>query len=240
MELWERIKRDFRFEKDEVVGLLVSSLAFGFIFFYNFRDTLGNFIASVVIVAISLVFHIAAQKIVGLHLGVKVEYKLWWYGILAGLIAVFVSNGKVWWLIVPGGVVCSLIAKYRLGRFYYGLNYVVLGAVGWTGPVASIIFASLFKNLNMYFLSVPIPLFQKIFIWNLVFAVFSLIPIPPLDGHYTFFAGRLTYAFVAGSIAVYCLLILILGVYSFVWALIGGAIIYVVYLVTFELGAWYR
>lgn len=182
MELWERIKRDFRFEKDEVIGLLVSSLAFGFIFFYSFRDTLGNFIASVLIVAISLFFHIAVQKIVGLKLGVKVEYKLWWYGILVSLIAVLISGGRVWWLVIPGGAVCSIIAKYRLGRFNVGLNYVVLGAIGWAGPVASVIFGSIFKNINLYLISVPVPILHKIFIWNLVYAIFSLIPYCPLTG----------------------------------------------------------
>ncbi len=239
MELWERIKRDFRFEKDELIGLLISSLAFGFIFFYGvFKDTLGNLIAAVLVVAVCLFTHISAQKLVGLHLGIKVEYKLWWYGILASLIAVFISGGRVWWLIVPGGVVCSVIAKYRLGRFQFGLNYVALGTVGWAGPVSSIIFGGIiFKNLNLYTPFVS-PWFDLIFKWSLIYAVFSLLPIPPLDGHYIFFSGRLNYAFIAGSIAVYCLLILLLGVYSYIWALIGGFLIYVIYLTTFEIKAW--
>jgi hypothetical protein len=81
-------------------------------------------------------------------------------------------------------------------------------------------------------------LFQKIFIWNLVYAIWSILPIPPLDGHQTFFAGRLTYVFTAGIIAIYCVLILFIGVYSWIWAVIGGFIIYLLYLFLFERTAW--
>ncbi len=239
MELWERIKRDFRFEKDEITSLIISSVAFGFIFFYGYlSDTLANLIIAIAVVAVCILFHVSAQKIVGLHLGIKVEYKLWWYGILASLIAVLISGGKIWWIVLPGGVACSIIAKYRMGRFQFGLNYVILGTIGWTGPIASIVLGSIAKNLNLY-TPITLPFFDLLFKFSLVYAIFSLIPIPPLDGHYTFFAGRLTYAFVAASISVYCLLILLLGVYSFIWAIIGGFLIYLIYLVTFELGSWY-
>jgi len=236
MELIERIKRDFTFHFDELKGLAIATLVLAFVF--TFREwSLINLFYAILIIALSLIVHISAQKIVGLHLGVKVEFKLWWYGLLASLIAVFLSNGRVWWIIVPGGFITSIIAKYRLGKFRYGLGYHLMGVVGLTGPVASIILGSIFKNINLY-TPITSPLLDKVFVFNLVYAVFSLLPIPPLDGHYTFFAGRLTFAFVAGSIVVYCLLILLLGVYSFIWALIGGGIIYILYYTLFERKAW--
>lgn len=236
MELIERIKRDFGFSADEIKGLVIATLVLAFIF--TFREwSLSNLFYSVLIIALSLIVHVSCQKIVGLHLGVKVDFRIWWYGLLASVVAVFISNGRVWWLIIPGGVVISIIAKYRLGKFRYGLGYHLMGIVGLTGPVASIVLGSIFKNINLY-TPITSPLLDKIFIWNLVYAVFCLMPIPPLDGHYTFFAGRLTYAFVAGSIFVYCMLILLLGIYSFIWAIIGGGIIYVVYYVLFERVYW--
>jgi Zn-dependent protease len=236
MELLERIKRDFTFDLDELKGLVIATLILAFIF--TFRDwSLSNLFYAVLFIALSLIVHVSVQKIVGLQLGVKVDFRLWWYGLLAGLILVFITNGQVWWVIVPGGVITSIIAKYRLGKFRYGLGYHLMGIVGFTGPVTSIILGSIFKNINLY-TPITSALLDKIFIWNLVYAVWCLVPIPPLDGHYTFFAGRLTYAFVSGSIFVYCMLILILGVYSFIWALIGGGIIYALYYIFFERGFW--
>jgi hypothetical protein len=236
MELLERIKRDVRFNSDEVKAIGVCAIILGFVF--AFGDwSIFNFITAVLIVLVSIAFHVFLQKIVGVHLGAKVEFKLWWYGLLASVILVFISNGKLWWLIIPGGFTASIFAKYRVGKFRFGLNYRVLGIIGLTGPIASIIFASIFQNINLY-TPIYLGLFQKIFIWNLVYAIWSVLPIPPLDGHNTFFAGRLTYVFTAGIIIIYSLLILIGGVYSWIWALIGGFIIYLLYLFLFERTAW--
>ena len=237
LEIFERIKRDVRFSMDEVKAIAVSGLILGFVF--AFGDwSITNLIAAVLIVLASITFHVYAQKIVGVKLGAKVEYKLWWYGLLASLVLVFVTNGRIWWLIVPGGFTATLMAKYRIGKYRYGMNYRVLGFVGLAGPIASVIFGSIFQNINLY-TPIQFSFFQKIFIWNLIYAVWSVLPIPPLDGHNTFFAGRLTYVFAAGAIAVYSLLIIFGGVYSLVWALIGAVIIYLLYLFLFERTAWY-
>jgi len=238
MELFERIKRDVRFSMDEVKALAISALILGFAL--TFKEwSFFNFIAAILLVLASLVFKLFIQKVVGVHTGAKVQYKMWWYGLLASLVLVFISNGRLWWLIVPGGFTATIIAKYRIGKFRYGVNYRVLGIIGLAGPIAAVIFGSIFQNINLY-TPIYVPLFQKIFIWNLIFAVWSVLPIPPLDGHHTFFAGRLTYVLTAGIIAVYCLLILFIGIYSFIWAVIGGFIIYLIYLFGFERKAWYN
>ena len=162
MELLERIKRDVRFSLDEVKAISISALILGFVFAFG-NWSVFNFIAAVLIVLISITFHVYAQKIVGVKLGAKVEYKLWWYGLLASLVLVFITNGKIWWLIVPGGFTAAILAKYRIGKFRFGLNYRVLGFIGLTGPIASIIFGSIFKNLLLY-TPIQVALFQKIFI----------------------------------------------------------------------------
>ena len=236
MELLERIKRDVRFSMDEVKAIGISGIILGFVFAFG-SWSIFNFVTAVLIVIASIAFHVLAQKIVGVKLGAAVEYKLWWYGLLASVILVFITNGRFWWLIIPGGFTASIIAKYRVGKYRFGLNYRVLGTIGLTGPIASIIFASIFQNINLY-TPLNIAIFQKIFIWNLVYAIWSVLPIPPLDGHNTFFAGRLTYVFTAGIIIVYSLLILIAGIYSWIWALIGAFIIYLLYLFLFERTAW--
>ena len=236
MELIERIKRDVRFSFDEIKALGISALILGFVFAFQEWSIL-NFIAAMLIVLASITFHVFVQKVVGVKSGAGVEYKIWWYGLIASLVLVLISNGKIWWLIVPGGFTASIIAKYRMGKFRFGLNYRILGAIGLAGPVASVILGSIFKNILLY-TSIQADIFQKIFIWNLIYAIWSILPIPPLDGHHTFFAGRLTYVAVSGAIAVYCLLILLLGIYSLIWTAVGALVIYLLYLFMFERTAW--
>jgi len=79
-------------------------------------------------------------------------------------------------------------------------------------------------------------LFNSIFIFNLAYAVGQMLPIPPLDGHYLVFASRLWYAFLFGTIVTYVLLALLVSVYSWIFAVIAGGLIWLIFYTTFEKG----
>ena len=236
-DLIDKIKRYFTFSKEELKVILVSSLVVGFMF--AFRDfSLYNLITAIGIVILSLLLHISIQKIAGLHDGFGTEFKIWWMGLLIGLVITFITNGRIWWIVFPGGIVFSMLARHRLGKFRYGMNYWPMGIIAFAGPIASIVFGTVFKNINLYLLNSAFPLFDRIFIFNLVFAACQMLPIPPLDGHYMFFASRSAYAFLLGTIITYVVLVLGLQLYSWVWALIIGAILWLVYYIKFERVAW--
>jgi len=235
----DKVKKYFRFSKDEVKTILISSLIIGFVFaLRNWKHaTIGDFISGVIVVLISILFHITIQKIFAIHIGFNAEYKLWWYGILISLAVSILSRGKIWWLALPGGIIFSFMARFRLGKFRYGLNYWPMGWIGFSGPIASIILGTIFKNINLWVLATPSPLLDSIFMFNLAYAVCTMFPIPPLDGHYMFFASRPWFAVLFGTIFGYGILIA-LGIYSWVWAVIIGIIIWLVYYLTFEKTAW--
>jgi hypothetical protein len=235
----DKLRRYFRFNMDEVKSIIISSVIIGFVFaLRNWTDaTIGDFIISVLIVLVSVIFHASLQKVLAIHIGFNAEFKLWWQGIFIGLIVSIASMGKVWWLILPGGVIFSFMARHRLGKFRYGLNYWPMGWIGFTGPVASIILGTIFKNIELYIAGAGIPLFHSIFVFNLAFAVTSMLPIPPLDGHYMFFASRPWYAVLFGTVFAYAILVA-LDIYSWIWAIIIGIIIWLVYYLTFEKTAW--
>ncbi|MBW2978114.1 hypothetical protein KY331_04680 [Candidatus Woesearchaeota archaeon] len=244
-EMLDRIKKYFSFDIEELKSVAVGSLIIGFMisfgewgvgkfdFFYGLYHLVGG----ILIAAASILFHVSAQKILGLRLGFTTKYKMWWYGLLIGLIITFITNGKIWWIIIPGGVTCSIIGKYRLGKFRYGLNYIALGFIGIIGPLASIIFGTIFKNLDI-FLSITHPLINKIFIFNLVYAICTMLPIPPLDGHLTFFASRVWYVFLFSLIFVYAVLIILFSIYSWIIALAMGGLIVLLYYIFYERLAW--
>ncbi len=232
----DKIKRYFRFSKEEIKAVLISTAIIGFVL--AFKDfSLFNLIAALAMVLVSIVFHVSAQKIAGLSIGFGAEYRVWWYGLLIGLAAIFITNGNVWWLVLPGGIIFSMLARHRLGKFRYGLNYFPMGIIAFVGPIASIVLGSIFMNFNLYVLTVPNPLITKIFFFNLAYAVCSMLPIPPMDGHYLFYSSRMWYSFLFGAIFAYAILVAF-ELYSWIWALLIGGVIWLIYYISFERGAW--
>ena len=120
--LIDKIKKYFVFGKEEVLSFLGCSLVIGFMF--AFREfTIFNLIIAIGVVFFSLLFHVSIQKIAALHDGYGAEFRIWWMGLLIGLVITFITNGRLWWAVLPGGIVFSMLAKHRLGKFRYGMNY---------------------------------------------------------------------------------------------------------------------
>ncbi|NQV08630.1 hypothetical protein HQ529_02120 [Candidatus Woesearchaeota archaeon] len=194
---WDRVRRHFNFSvaevRDVVIAILVMTLIFGF------NDGRENFVAYLwitniikvlFIVMISVALHVCMQKLVGLISSYKAEFRIWPYGVVIGLLLTIVSSGKLYFL-APGGVLIHHMTLHRLGMFRYGLSTYLSTIIAFSGPLSNIILALIFKIL--YF-STNIEIFSIIVVFNLWYAVFSMLPVPPLDGSTAFFGGRSTYA----------------------------------------------
>jgi Zn-dependent protease len=167
-----------------------------------------------------------------LSLGFRAEHRIWWYGILIGLIAVALTNGKLTFLAATGFIV-YLLPVHRLGAFRYGPNITTIAKIALAGPLANIIFSALIKSIEWAGLLSP-SISNKLFVLNISFAAWNLLPIPPLDGAKVFYNSRLTYVFVFGSIASYVFLVYFLNIYSYIIALLAGCIIWLLYYIFFE------
>jgi Zn-dependent protease len=243
-DLKDKIKRYYKFSDEELKALIITIAVIAFIVSFRnwgpghefqFFTGLKNLFISLILVAIVVLVHDAGQRIAALDAGFLLEYKLWWYGILIGIILIIISNGKLWFL-APGGVFIHHMATHRMGFFRYGTTKKAIGMIALAGPIANILFGSFFKTIALWtpFVSVDNVFIDKIFIYSWAFAAFNLLPIPPLDGSRVFNYSRMVYAFIFGSIAGYAILIAILGIYSFIWALIIGIIIWLLYYILFE------
>ena len=84
----------------------------------------------------------------------------------------------------------------------------------------------------------PVIFLSSMYAFNLAFAVSTMLPIPPLSGHYMFFASRPWFAFLFGTIFAYATLTLIFEVFSWIWALLLGGLIWLIYYISFEKEAW--
>lgn len=208
--LWYDIRKYYGFKPEEiraiVVGVIVIAFAISFdewgIDKFDLMYGLRNLFNAILIVLLSFLVHISAQRIVALFCGFKVEYRPWIYGLALALILAVVSRGNLWF-IAPGGIVVYHLTGHRLGSFRYGLNFWPLGLTGISGPIGSVFLAIFFKLLLC--LAPANVLLQKAMVFNIWYALLTMLPIPPLDGSHMFFSSRLMYVFVYGFIIGLCI-----------------------------------
>ncbi len=242
--LVDLIKRYFRFSTEEIRAVIVTTLILAFVVSFDewgttsFNAMIGlrNLFNAILIVLLAMLFHIGIQRIAGLLLGYKVEYRMWLYGLLAGAAVCIISNGKLW-LFAPGGVLFFHMAGHRLGAFRYGLNHFDISVIGFWGPYANLILALLFKWLMGIFPSNP--LLYKAFVVNVLLAVFTILPIPPLDGSHGYYGSRIAYAFSLGFVWGLAFVLWFLPVFaSLIVGFLIGVIVWFCYVWFKELPHW--
>ncbi|MBI2145655.1 hypothetical protein HYU18_05045 [Candidatus Woesearchaeota archaeon] len=194
----DRIRRYYKFGKNEAIWLLVSVLVMAFIVGFRFDSEefvvnvfLNNFALGLVAVALAVIVHESAHRIFGLNMGYKTEFKPFLYGLLAGVILAFMSSGRIV-VLAYSGVLLNIMEKHRLGYFRYQLGYFDLGKVSLMGPLANLLLAVLAKSLPF----IPHELAEKIVLVNVLFAITNILPIPPLDGANIMYASKTAYPFV--------------------------------------------
>jgi hypothetical protein len=236
------VKRYFPFNKEEKRSLVITILVLAIIIgmddgraSFSLVPWLANFAIILVFVIISVFWRQAAHRLVAFRAGFRAEYRIWWLGILIGLGLTVISRGK-WWIIIPGSVMAHHMAIHRLGWFRYGPNVTAISLIAMAGPIGNIILATIIKTIEWIFFGSNV-LLHKIFIFNLAYAMWTMLPIPPLDGSKSFFHSRLVYAFVFACIAAYTVLAY-MKVFSWIWALVIGFIIYLAYYLLYERTAW--
>ena len=245
VDLLDKIKRYFKFTSLEIRSLIIAILVVAFIIsfkewgygdVFSVRVGLFNYFNAILIVALSFLVHLSVQRIWSLGTGYRLEWKMWSFGLLFGLIVAFLSNGWVW-IILPGGFIVHHMAGHRLGWFRYGINYWAVGLIAVTGCFASIFLAAIFKSLSSL---ISNSLIQKVIIFNIAYALCSLLPIPPLDGSRTFYGSRMLYAFsVGGIVAAAILLYSNIGVWiAIIASFLIAVVLWLLYYVFFESKAW--
>ncbi len=239
MEEWhdivDKTKRYYKFTPSELKNVIVSIILLTFIVAFK-EFNLLNIINSLIIVSISLLVHLYAQRITGLSIGYLSEYKIWTFGLLFAVVIAFVSNGVIW-LLIPGGIIIHHLAGHRMGFARYGLNYLGAGMIALWGSVASMFLAIFFKIL---YAAIPLALLNKAMMFNIAYAVYTMLPIPPLNGSRLFFGSRMIYMFsLASIVGGAALLITKLPIMlSVIGALLIGLICWLCYYIFFEKYAW--
>ena len=244
VDLIDKVKRYYAFTNAEIVGLVASIIVIGFIISFNewgvaqFETSTGlfNFFNAILIVALSILVHDAGQRIWGLAIGFRIEYKVFTSGLIVALLVAFVSNGNIW-LVIPGSFMLHHMAGHRLGFFRYGVNIVGQGMVALAGPLATITLLIFLKIISAF---VTTPLLEKAILFNVIYAITSMLPIPPLDGSKIYFGSRMIYAFVLPFV-IASVILLIIDI-NILMALISSffiaVILWLTYYIAFEKNLW--
>lgn len=244
VDLTDKIKKYYKFTPHELRGLIIAILTIAFIISFrewgatsfDLRVGLYNLSNAILIVALSVLVHDAGQRIWGLAIGYRIEFKLWSLGLLTALIIAFVSNGRLWF-IVPGGFMLHHLAGHRLGFFRYGINYFGQAMVALAGPLFTLMLIILLKIVGV--LS-PNLLVQKAIMFNVVYAITSLLPIPPLDGSKIYFGSRMLYVFVLPAITIATILMIVnISIFfALVLSFLVGIVLWLIYYISFERKVW--
>lgn len=168
---------------------------------------LKNFARAFILVAITLYVHHASQRVMALRNGLKAEQQLWWYGIIIGLMLAIVSNGGIK-LLAVSSTLAFILPVHRLGAFRYGPNMSVIAKICLAGPLGNVLLASVVALVDMFAAS---PLLRELFVLNLVFAWWNMLPIPPLDGAKVLFWSRSVYVLLFAGLSAYLALLLWFG-----------------------------
>ena len=246
VDLIDKIKRYYKFTPSELKGLVISIIVVAFIISFNdwgigsvfdVKAGLLNFFNAILIVALSFLVHLSAQRVWALATGYRHEFQMWGIGLGVALVLSFITNGRAW-LIIPGGFIVHHLAGHRLGWFRYGINYWAIGLIAFVGPLASIAFAAVFKSIGGL---VSNALIQKVIIFNVLYAVFSMLPVPPLDGAKVYFGSRMLYAFALPAIVVATILMIVKIpiLFALVLSLLVAVVLWLTYYISFEKDVWF-
>jgi len=247
-ELASRIEHRLRFSSNELLRMLATALVAAFVLSFRkwggetFDLTTGiiNVILSAAFVFIFLLMHFAVQKIVALNYGYGSEYKNWHNGFLISLIITFFSFGFIP-LFFTGVLSFDAISKLRIGTFRGGIMHKHLGVIAVAGPIINMVIVGLLAPI--YLATKSSFVFDMITI-NLLIALFSMLPIPTFEklrqfkggttGLYLFIASRWAYFLAAGVVLSFALLIWIAKTFSFIIAILLGAITAFIYYRIYE------
>ncbi|MAG60962.1 hypothetical protein CL619_04200 [archaeon] len=207
-----RIQSFFRFSKEEIISLGIAILLASFLFslrfpgdVFTFQSWFFYFILTLVVAAISIVARISSQKIQALKHGYYAEFHLVWAALIASLLIGIFSRGYLP-LLFLGVITTSFMVRQRLGEFRYGYSFEDNAKLVLDGVVTNLTLATIFALGSFMFPGNYF--FETGIIFNLVFAVCTIIPIPKLDGMTLLFGSKFLFFVGIGAIFLYSILLL--------------------------------
>ncbi|NTV24019.1 MAG: hypothetical protein HGA85_06655 [Nanoarchaeota archaeon] len=198
----------FKLSKEELKAIMTTSGIIAFVWSFdkwggatfNAVEGITNFALGLVFSMICLFFNQIGQRIVAVHYGYDPVYESGMIGLMIALVVTFASRGLLIFF-VPGGMILRHLAASRLGEFRYYTNDWEWAKAGFMGPLFNILLAAVlaFFKTNPYV--------NQLIVMNIMFAAYSLLPLPGNVGLYLFYPHLYFWTFTVGFVAVSSVLI---------------------------------
>lgn len=226
----DKLDKYFWFSSEEWKALIIIILIGAVIYSWNswgdvsFSVAAGvrNLVLAVVLVGVAVLVHHVAQRLLAIEYGFRPEQRLWWYGLVIGLLLAIMSRGSLVFFAASSTII-HLLPVHRLGAFRYGANMSTIAKVSLIGPFANATLAWITKLLMVGGWVSP-SAGHRFFMLNACFAVMNLLPIPPLDGSRILYSSRSHYTFIFIAFAAFAVLGYAFYIYSPTAAFIVGIV----------------
>jgi len=236
IEFKDRFNRFGWFSKKELWYVFLLVIIFSFIFSFTqwgadvFDASAGltNWFVAFCAVGIVVLVHHFVQRVFCLLFGFKPQHRIWWTGIIASLLIMFLSNGR---LVIFLGAVFSIgmHKAYRLGWHRYGLNLKQQGLTAVSGNIAVLLLVCI-----LLFVSVVSPFWKSVAYFGVLFVFFNMLPIPPLDGGLMLLGSRLYFVFLFSALVGFIVFLSYGLITSLFFALMLGIICWFIFYWYFE------
>ncbi len=188
----DKVRRYFPFSNTEWknFGVLVFVFALMWSFdrwgttTFDAQEGIKNFLIAAITIGVVVFVHHAAQRLLGIWYGYRIEHKIWWIGLIAGMLITVLTFGDRSFFIFAASVMqAHFMPAHRLGTFRYGPSLRQIGSSAFVGPIAAVTVSFL-----LYLIAPSV--FRDMLDFSLYFGLFNLLPIPPLDGFQVFVGTR--------------------------------------------------
>ncbi len=178
----------FSLSKDEIKQMIITILIIAFVWSFNkwgsttfnFMEGIKNFAFGALFAAVCIFFNQIGQRIAAVHYGYDPIYEYGMAGLMIALVITFASRGFLIFFL-PGAINVRHLTASRLGEFRYYTNDWEWAKVGFMGPFMNIILVVILSPFRQN------PIIQQLMIMNILFAIYSLIPLPGNLGLYLFY-----------------------------------------------------
>ncbi len=164
-----------RFSRTEIQDLIVSIVVLAIIFS---RFQPGLFLETLFIIVVVFVLHELSHKYLAQKYGFEAEYKIWFFGLMLGILTALVSGGALVFA-APGAVFINPVARRGFAFTVAKLSQKQYGKISLAGPLVNIAIGIAFVLLNF---SYPSNILLRTAGISFFLGFFNLFPVAPLDG----------------------------------------------------------
>jgi hypothetical protein len=233
-----KFKSHFKFSLEEFRDLVVIASVFGFIVSLGFsspNDTFsrGDWVAylidTIILSFVLMLVYMICVKFISISLGYFSKIQVWYLGLLIGVIAGVLFQGRVYFLI-PGPVFIKTIPNLRLKKYFHDYDFRDDSWIQFLSLACILIFALVIKPFIAFN-----PVFKTFIAMCISFVLFNMIPLPYSAGGKILFASKFMYLFSVGYLVTFSALLFYA---SFIAALFGGVIGGLLFMILFHLIKW--